>query len=139
MFHDYFYETLFFIFKKYVNFKVTITEMYPWFPWELVKELTGSVEQTLETTAPQHWSQLLFSHMTFMNLYLATSWKMVSGILSFLFCRKLLHLVVLRYLPNLCINFVNLYFAACHSFASPMALSSYRFGDVYKLHISVSM
>jgi len=53
--------------------------------------------------------------------------------------RKLLHLVVLSYWPNLCINFVHLCFAACHSFASAMALSSYRYCDVYKLHISVSM
>jgi len=53
--------------------------------------------------------------------------------------RKLLHLVVLGYWPNLCINFVHLCFAACYSFASAMALSSYRFGDVYKLYISVSM
>jgi hypothetical protein len=102
-------------------------------------ESMGSAEHTLETTAPQHWSKLLFSHVTFMNLYLVTPWKMVSGIRSFSFCRKLLHLVVLSYLPNLCINFVHLCFAACYSFASAMALSPYRFGDVYKLYISVSM
>ena len=53
--------------------------------------------------------------------------------------RKLLHLIVLSYWPNLYINFVHLCFAACHSFASAMALSSCRFGDVYELYISVSM
>ena len=58
--------------------------------------------------------------------------------LLFIF-RKLLHLIILDYGPNLCINFINLSFAACYSFASAMALSSYRFGDVYKLYISVSM
>jgi len=33
-----------------VNFKVAITEMYPWIPWELVADPLGSSEHTLGTT-----------------------------------------------------------------------------------------
>jgi hypothetical protein len=34
---------------KKVNFKVAITEMYPWMPWELVADHLGSAEHTLGT------------------------------------------------------------------------------------------
>jgi len=37
---------------KYVNFKVAITEMYPWIPWEqLVADFLGPVEHTSGNTA----------------------------------------------------------------------------------------
>lgn len=50
--------------NKTSNLKVAITEMYPQLPWELVADLLGSVEHTLETTAPvqmvkQHYNRFL--------------------------------------------------------------------------------
>jgi len=57
--------------------------MYPQLPRELDVDLKGSAEHTLGATALQHWSQLLFSLVTFMNLYLVR--KMVSGIHCFLY------------------------------------------------------
>ena len=68
----------------------------------------GFAEHSLRITAPQHWSELLFSRVTFMSLYLVTPLKIVSGIHSFLLCRKLLQLIVLNYWPSLCINFIHL-------------------------------
>ena len=38
------------IFNKTSNFKVAITEMYPWIPWEMVADPLGSAEHTLGTT-----------------------------------------------------------------------------------------
>jgi hypothetical protein len=38
------------IFNKILIFKVAITEMYPWIPWELVADPLGSAQHTLETT-----------------------------------------------------------------------------------------
>ena len=37
-----------------MNFKVAITEMCPWIPWELVMDPLGSVEHTLGTTDLAH-------------------------------------------------------------------------------------
>jgi len=34
-----------------VNFKVTITETYPWITWEMVANSLGSAKHTLGTTA----------------------------------------------------------------------------------------
>ena len=43
--------------KKYVKFKVSITEIYPWIPWELFMHPLGSAEHTLWETL--HWWTLL--------------------------------------------------------------------------------
>jgi hypothetical protein len=52
------------ILNKTSNFKVTITEMYPQLPWELVADPLGSAEHTLGITAPgqmvkQHYDKFL--------------------------------------------------------------------------------
>jgi hypothetical protein len=44
------YEKLFLLFKKYLNFQVDITEMYPEIAWELVMDPLGFTEHTLGTT-----------------------------------------------------------------------------------------
>ena len=130
--------TIFPLFKKNVNFKVAIIEMYLRPPRELVVDPKGFTEHALRTTALKHWSLLLFTSDLYESFFINTLESGLWHTLLFVF-RKLLHLVVLGYWPNLCINFIHLCFAACYSFASAVALSSYRFGDVYKLYISVSM
>jgi len=45
---------------------VTITEMYPWIPLELVKDPLGSVEQTSGNTALEEC--LRYGHETFHSL-----------------------------------------------------------------------
>jgi hypothetical protein len=45
-----FYKTFFLKFKKKVNFKVAMTELYPQIIWELVADPLGSAEHTLGAT-----------------------------------------------------------------------------------------
>jgi hypothetical protein len=46
---------------KSVNLKVSITEMYPWIPWELVADPLGFVEPTVGTTGLSILHSILFS------------------------------------------------------------------------------
>jgi len=52
-----------YLIKKHVIFKESITEIYPWIPWELFMDPLGSAEQTLWETL--HWWALLAAFKSF--------------------------------------------------------------------------
>jgi len=47
-----------------MNFKVSITEMYPWNPWELFADPLESAEHTIGITALRH---LLLKFLIFLS------------------------------------------------------------------------
>ena len=47
--------------NKTLIFRVGITEMYPWIPWELVPDPLGFVERTVGTTGLSILHSILFS------------------------------------------------------------------------------